>query len=172
MNREEIEARLRAMPRHVIAVNGYAMLLGLVTWLRVVASAYAGQMTYGSALVAGFVFFVLYRRCGISVMDRSRWGFLWLVVLAALPLVGIFVTAYRLLHQLASDAAGLNRNAVVVGAAALVELVVTGILFRHLFAPETNRYVWSKPAEPVAVDQSPDISPSHAAAGGPEGEPP
>src|SRR5258708_39550269 len=109
MTPEEVEARmarLRAAPRHVKAANKWAVLIGLFMLLRVGASAYAGQVTYGKALLFGCLALGMFWCCGMSLLDRSRKGFVVLAVLAALPLFGVFAAAvllFRLMGGLQGD---------------------------------------------------------------------
>src|SRR5262249_11873317 len=103
MTTEDVEARiarLRDAPRHVKAANTWATLVGLATLLRACASAYAGHLTYGKALLFGCLLLVWFSYCGFSLLNRSRWGFVTLVVLAALPLFGVFAAAVHLLRLL------------------------------------------------------------------------
>jgi hypothetical protein len=154
MTPEEAEARiarLRAAPRHVKAASGWATLLGLVTLLRLCASAYAGQLTYVKALLFGCLALGLFWYWGVSLLDRSRWGFVTLVALAALPLVGMVTAAVHLFGILAERQADVQPGDALVGVTGLGQLLVTGVLFRHLLAAETRDYVWKEPAEPAAA---------------------
>jgi hypothetical protein len=149
MTTEDVEAhvsRLRAAPRHVKAASGYAALVGLLTLLRACASAYAGQFPYAKALLYGCLALGLFWYSGMSLLDRSRWGFVALVGLAALPLLGVFAAAVHLLRLLVEGQAGPQLGDALVGATGLGQLLVTCILFRHLLAAEMRSYVWKKPA--------------------------
>ncbi|HXG09417.1 MAG TPA: hypothetical protein VNK04_06480 [Gemmataceae bacterium] len=146
---EDVEARraqLRAAPRHVKAASGFATLVGLFTLLRACASAYAGQLTYGKALLFGFLLLGLFWYCGMSLLDRSRWGFVALTGLAALPLFGVFAAAVHLLRLLVEGKAAAELGDALVGVTGLCQLLATLILFRHLLAAETRHYIWKKAA--------------------------
>ncbi|TMQ28865.1 MAG: hypothetical protein E6K70_26480 [Planctomycetota bacterium] len=148
MTNEDVETRatrLRAAPRHVKAASGYATLVGILILLRGCASAYAGQLPYGKVLLYGCLALGLFWYCGMSLLDRSRWGFVALVGLAALPLLGVFAAGVHLLRLLIEGQAGPQLGDALVGATGLGQLLVTCILFRHLFAAETRSYVWKRP---------------------------
>lgn len=147
MTTEDVEARiarLRAAPRHVKAANTWATLVGLATLLRACASAYAGHLTYGKALLFGCLLLVWFSYCGFSLLNRSRWGFVTLVVLAALPLFGVFAAAVHLLRLLEEGNAGVELGDALIGIAGLCQLLATCLLFRHLLAAETRVYIWQK----------------------------
>jgi hypothetical protein len=150
MTKEDIEARiarLRAAPRHVKAANTWATLVGLTTLLRACTLAYAGHVTYGKALLFGCLLLVWFCYCGFSLLNRSRWGFVVLAVLAALPLFGVFAAAVHLLRLLVEGKAGVELGDALIGIAGLCQLLATCLLFRHLLAAETRTYIWKKAAE-------------------------
>jgi len=133
---------MRAAPRHVKAAGWFAALIGLVNLLRLCAYAYADEVTVGKALLYGGLGLVFFWLAGLSLRDRSRWGYVIAAVAAALPLLGLFASAVHLLRLTLENAAAIDVRIALVGIAGLVQLAVTCILFRHLLASETRQYVW------------------------------
>jgi hypothetical protein len=137
----------------VKAANGWATLLGLATLLRVCASAYAGQVSFGVGLLFGCLLLGLFWYCGMSLLDRSRWAFVAIIVLSTLPVLGILAAAVHLLRLLVEHQADIQLADGLVVLSFLCQMAVTCVLFRYLLAAETRNYIWTQPAQPI-VEQT------------------
>jgi hypothetical protein len=73
----EIEARiaeLKSAPVRVRRAAGFGTMVGFALLLRFVASAFAGHVSFGRAIVSGIAQFLLFWFCSFSVQDRKRWA--------------------------------------------------------------------------------------------------
>jgi hypothetical protein len=139
-------AQMRAAPPRVKSASNWASALGLVTTLWMCVWAYDGGETLGKGLVARFIFFALLWYNGMTLLRRSRAGFVVLSLLAAyLAFCGIMAVVRS--FRLPAEAMGGASYVWLIAGMGTGVISVSGILFRYLFSTETRRYVWAKPGE-------------------------
>lgn len=145
MSRDQIEARiaeLRAAPPHVKKANFYAVLFGAAWLLRGLATAYAGNMPWGNAVLFGLLIVALCWYWGLSLLGRGRWSFILLMLFAGVPVVFLLAMVVRLVRPFLEGQLEAPAGDMAIGVAALCQLLAGGMLLRHLFATQTWDHVW------------------------------
>jgi len=145
MTDEEKQARLaefKKIPQKVQIAALVAFGLGIVTFLRVIARAYATQLPIGKGVFYGFLLAFWFFVAGGSLYSRSRWGFLGLLALTIFPILGLFTLSIHLLRLGLEGTLTASWPEAIHCAAALAQCVTTCVLFRYLLAKQVRDYVW------------------------------
>jgi hypothetical protein len=138
-------AEFKKIPRRVQMAMLFAIALGILTCFRVLARAYAMHLPIGRGVFYGFLLLFWFFVAGGSLFSRSRWGFLGLIALTVVPLLGLFTLSVHLLRLALEGALTASWPETIHCLAALAQLVMTCVLLRYLFARQVREYVW-KPA--------------------------
>ena len=148
MTEDEKQARIaefKKIPQKVQLAALFAFALGIVTFLRIIARAYATQLPIGKGVFYGFLLAFWFFVAGGSLYSRSRWGFLGLIALTIFPLLGLFTLSVHLLRLALEGTLTVSWPETIHCLAALAQFVTTCVLFRYLLARQVRDYVW-KPA--------------------------
>jgi hypothetical protein len=143
---EQVQERIAQMknaPRHVKAAVLWSLALGMVALGRFLATAYAGRLTWGKAALYGGLLLGWFFLNGYSLYERSKWGFVALVAMAVLPVLGILGLSVHLVRLTLEGTLTANWPDTIVSVMGLLQLVITCILFRHLLSKEVREYVWT-----------------------------
>ena len=151
---EQIQARIAQMknaPHHVKAAALWSAAFGMVTFVRFMASAYAGRVTFGKAALYGGLILAWFFFNGHSLYDRSKWGFGAVLGMALLPVLGVLGLSVHLLRLAVEGTLTANWPDTIVSVTGVLQLVVMCVLFRHLLSKQVRDYVWkSKSGEAVS----------------------
>ncbi|MCX6896793.1 MAG: hypothetical protein NTZ16_15145 [Verrucomicrobia bacterium] len=148
MNEQEVQEKVAALkkaPKRVQRTAALSLLLGFAMLLRFLSWAYAGHTPYPRAIFYGLLMLAMLWFNGFSLYDRSRWGYGVILVLALIPLLGIFTYSLHLLTLTLQGSLTASVPETVRCVVALCQLVVTVILFWNLLSKDVRDYVW-KPA--------------------------
>ena len=135
-------AELKKVPQKVQAAAFFAFVLGIITFLRVLAHSYATHLPIGKGIFYGLLMLFWFFIAGGSLYTRSRWGFMGLIVLTGIPLLGVFTFSVHLLRLLLEGTLSYNWPETIHCMVALVQFVTTCALFRYLFSRQTREYFW------------------------------
>jgi hypothetical protein len=147
MTEEEKQARIaefKKIPQKVQMAALVAFALGIVTFLRVLARSYAMHLPIGRGAFYGFLLLFWFFVAGASLYSRSRWGFIGLLALTVVPLLGLFTLSVRLLRLGLEGTLSVSWPETIHCLVALAQFVTTCLLFRFLLARQVREYVWKK----------------------------
>jgi len=139
-------AQVKNAPRKVQMAVLFAFALGIVTFLRVLARAYAMHLSLGKGTFYGLLLLFWFLLAGGSLYSRSRWGYVGLLALTAIPLLGLFTLAVHFLRMALEGTLTVSWPETIHCLVALAQFVTTCVLFRYLLAREVRDYVWKLPA--------------------------
>jgi len=148
MTEDEKQARIaefKKIPQKVQMAALFAFALGIVTFLRVIARAYAMNLPIGKGVFYGFLLSFWFFVAGGSLYSRSRWGFVGLLALTIFPILGLFTLSVHLLRLALEGTMTVSWPETIHCVVALAQFVTTCVLFRYLVARQVRDYVW-KPA--------------------------
>jgi hypothetical protein len=148
-------AELKKIPRKVQLAVFTAFLLGLITFVRFIVGFYASHRPIGKGVFYAFLMLFWFFIAGSSLAARSRWGFIGLLVLVALPIVGIFGLSIHLLRLALEGTLAADWPETIHCAVALAQFVMTCILIRYLLARQVRDYVW----KPAALTSGVSVNP-------------
>lgn len=140
----EIAAKMAEMknaPARVKRVAGFGALLGFILFLRFCASAFAGHVTWGTAIASGVVQFVLFWFLSFSVQDRRRWGWWALVILTLLHLWGAVGHSMRMVRVTIEGGLAAHGREVVFDGIGVVQFIISCVLLWLLSSREVREYV-------------------------------
>ena len=149
MTKEEEQAKiaeLKKAPKFVQLAAFVAFTLGFITIIRMPIAAYASHLSVARAFLPALVMFFWFFICGASLYNRSRWGYIGLVAFSLLPLLGMFGLSVHLLRLTLEGTLSASWPETVHCSIAVLQLIMTVILFRYLLARQVRDYVW----KPVA----------------------
>jgi hypothetical protein len=147
MTDEEKQARIaefKKIPQQVQMAAFVAFALGIVTFLRVLARSYAMHLPIGRGAFYGFLLLFWFFVAGASLYTRSRWGFIGLLALTVIPLLGLFTLSVHLLRLGLEGTLTVSWPETIHCLVALAQFVTTCLLFRFLLARQVREYVWKK----------------------------
>jgi hypothetical protein len=145
MTDEEKQARIaefKKIPQKVQIAALFAFALGIVTFLRVIARTYAMHLPVGKGVFYGFLLAFWFFVAGASLYSRSRWGFIGLLALTVVPLLGLFTLSVHLLRLGLEGTVTVSWPETIHCLAALAQFITTCVLFRYLLARQVREYVW------------------------------
>jgi hypothetical protein len=145
MTEDEKQARIaqfKNAPRKVQMAALFAFVLGIVTLLRVLARAYVMHLSVGRAVLYGFLLLFWFLVAAGSLYSRSRWGFVGLLALTVIPLLGLFTLSVHLLRLTLEGTLTVSWAETIHCLVALAQFVMTCVLLRFLLAREVRDYVW------------------------------
>jgi hypothetical protein len=142
--RRRIEAQLRATPARVLRLPWLAALVGLLGAGRMYAQAHAAALPTQRPLFFGLVLLGAMLFNGFSLLNRSRAGYVILVVLALFPVFGLFAASVHLAALLVSGQYAGQTPVLVACILSLGQLALTVVLLWHLATSEVRRHVWSR----------------------------
>lgn len=146
MTEEEIQARItelkRNTPQKVQIAVLIAFVLGVVTLLRAVARSHAMHLSIGKGAFYGFLLLFWFFVAGGSLYSRSRWGFIGLLALTVVPLLGLFTLSVHLLRLALEGTLILSWSETIHCLVALIQFITTCVLFRYLLAKEVRDHMW------------------------------
>ena len=148
MTEEDKQARIaefKNAPKKVQMAALFAFALAIVTLLRIIARAYAMNLSVGKGVFYGFLLAFWFFLAGGSLYSRSRWGFVGLLLLTVVPLLGLFTLSVHLLRLALEGTLTASWSETIHCIVALAQFITTCVLFRFLLAREVRDYVW-KPA--------------------------
>lgn len=151
MTQEEREAKiaeLKKIPKPVQYAALLAFALGFVTLIRVPLAAYASHLSVGKAIFYGFLMLFWFFTCGASLYTRGRWGYVGLVAISLLPFLGLLGFSLRLLRFTLQGTLSASWPETVHCLMALVQLVLTLLLFWFLLRKQVRDFVWGTVAVP------------------------
>jgi len=138
-------AEFKKIPQKVQLAALFAFALGVTTFLRVIARSYATQLPIGKGVFYGFLLAFWFFVAGGSLYSRSRWGFLGLLALTTIPLLGLFSLSVHLLRLALEGTLTMSWPETIHCLVAFAQFVTTCVLFRYLLDRQVREYVW-KPA--------------------------
>ncbi|MGZ4962567.1 MAG: hypothetical protein ACXWC8_08450 [Limisphaerales bacterium] len=145
MTEEEKQAKiaqLKKVPKPVQLAVLVGLALGLVTLVRMPLAAYAMHLSVGKGIFHGLLMLSWFFVSGVSLYTRSRWGYVGLVAVAVLPLLGVFALSIHLLRLTVEGTLAASWADTTHSAVAALQLITTIILFRYLLARQVLSYVW------------------------------
>ena len=137
-------AELKKIPQKVQITTLVAFALGVVTFLRVVARSYAMHLPIGKGVFYGVLLLFWFFVAGASLYSRSRWGFIGLLALTVVPLLGLFTLSVHLLRLTLEGTVTVSWPETVHCLVALAQFVTTCTLLRYLLARQVREYVWKQ----------------------------
>ena len=135
----------RTVPKRVQVASALSVALGVIAFLRVFAQTSAENKPILKASFAGLMILFWSCVCAYMLIDRKRWGYIFVVVLALLPVPGILGFSIRLLRLFIQGAMTDNLSETVRCSFCFLQLVATCFLFRYLLSKDVREYVWKKP---------------------------
>lgn len=160
MTEEEKQARIdefKNAPRKVRMAVLFAFALGFVSFLRVFARAYSLHLSVGKGVFYGLLLLFWFFLAGGSLYSRSRWGFVGLLALTVVPILGLFTLSVHLLRLALEGTLTVSWPESIHCVVALVQFVTTCVLFRYLLAREVRDYVWKPAAQPPGGGEPPPL---------------
>ncbi len=148
MTEEEKQAQIaefKKIPKPVQIAVLWAFALGLITLVRMPAGAYAMHMSVSKTFFYGLLMLFWFVVAGSSLYKRSRWGYLGLIVLSLLPMLGVFGRSLHLLRLILEGQIASNWPETILCVVCFVQFLTTLVLFRYLFSKGARDFVW-KPA--------------------------
>ncbi len=145
MTEEEKQARLaefKKIPRQVQLAVLVALALGVITFIRALTHSYAMHLSLVKAVFYGSLLLFWFFVASVSLYSRSRWGYVGLFLLSAVPLLGLFTFSVHLLRMASGGTLMANWPETIHGLVALTQFVATGVLIRYLLARQVREYVW------------------------------
>jgi hypothetical protein len=139
-------AQIKNAPRKVQMAALFAFALGILTFLRVLARAYALHLSVGRGVFYGLLLLFWFWVAGGSLYSRSRWGYVGLLALTAIPLLGLFTLAVHFLRLSLEGTLAVSWPETIHCLVALAQFVTTCVLVRYLLAREVRDYFWKLPA--------------------------
>jgi hypothetical protein len=139
-------AEIKKIPQKVQIAALFAFALGIVTCLRVIARAHAMHLPIGKGIFYGFLLLFWFLVAGGSLYSRSRWGFVGLLALTIVPILGLFTLSVHLLRLALEDTLTASWPETIHCLVGLVQFVTTCGLFRYLLARQVRDYVWKQAA--------------------------
>lgn len=137
-------AEMTQIPPQVRRAGVIAFGLGVVTCLRILARTYALHLPLGKGLLYGFLFWFWCVLAGASLYARSRWGFIGLLALSVVPLLGLFTLSVHLLRLALEGALAASWPETLHCTLALAQFGLACGLLRYLLAKQAWKYVWKR----------------------------
>jgi hypothetical protein len=141
-------AELKKAPKSVQLAVLIALLLGLITWVRMPIGAYSAHLPVGKAVLFGLLMFAWFFVNGVSLYSRSRWGYIGLLAVAVLPTLGLLGWSLHLLRMTLEGTLSESWPVTIHCVVCVVQLVVTVILFCYLLTGQVRSYVWKPQPNP------------------------
>jgi hypothetical protein len=145
MTEEQVQAGIaefKKKPQQVQATVFAAFALGIVTFLRILARAYAMDSPMGKAVANGCFMLIWFLLAASLLQSRSRLGFFGLFAMPILPLLGLFASSVHLIRLTLEGTLAASWPETIHCLAALTQLATTGLLFRYLLAKQVRDFVW------------------------------
>ncbi len=150
MTEEEKQARLaelKNIPQQVQRAAMFAMALGLVSFLRVLARAYANHLSIGRAFLTGALLGIWFFLNGACLYNRSRWSYAGLIGFALLPTLGLITLWMHLLTIALQGNLLSDWPNTLLCLIAVLQIAVTAVLLRYLLAKQVRDYIWKPPTQ-------------------------
>jgi hypothetical protein len=138
-------AEFKKIPRPVRTVVLLAFALGTIACVRVLARSHTAHLPLGKAVFYGLLMLAWFWLTGGSLYTRSRWGFVGLIALSVLPLLGLLGLSVHLLRLALEGALTASWPETIHCSIGVVQLILMCVLLRYLLAKQVRDYVW-KPA--------------------------
>jgi hypothetical protein len=135
-------AEFKRIPQSVRTVVVIGLVLGVVVLIRVLARAYDADLSLGKAGFYGFLMMVWFWLCSGSLFNRSRWGYVGLIALSALPLPGLLTFSIHLLRLAIEGTMTAHWSETIHCTAALLQLFMTCVVYVFLLSRGVREYVW------------------------------
>jgi hypothetical protein len=133
-------AEFKKAPARVKRVAGFGTLLGVIVLLCFCASAFAGHVGWGRALLSGVLQLLLLWFVSFSVLDRQRWAWWALLMLISIRMWGGFAHTLRIVRiTIEGGLAGYGRD-IVFDAVGVSQLVISGVLLWLVFSKDVRDY--------------------------------
>jgi hypothetical protein len=131
-----------AAPKRVRALGLLATLVGIFFFLRFCASAYVGKLTWGKAILYGFLVLALLFMNGFSLVGKSRFGYAVVVIAALVPMPALLAQSFHLLTVVLTGGWQRDDFDAMVCTLSIGQLVATGVLFFFLLSRDVRAHVW------------------------------
>jgi hypothetical protein len=150
MTKEELEAKVaefKNVPRQVKAAARWSLALGAAVVLRFLAYGQSGRMTRGGVAILSAIVLLFFWAEGLALYRRSKQGFVLLLVLAILPLLGVFGLAIHSLRLTLEGSSTTSSYGVLHWASCVVQLVATPVFLCYLLSKTVRTQVWGPQPE-------------------------
>ena len=101
----------------------------------------------GKSILFAVIQFAFFTFNGLSLLTRSRWGYMLIAVFALLPLPGSFAGQSDTLALLTTGRIAVNLSETIASVLAVLQFIVIVTLFISLLSSATRKYVWSSSEE-------------------------
>lgn len=145
MEQREFEKLLDSLPAKLKTSVNYAILLGLLEAGRFSMAFFVGQITLLKALFyAGLLFFVFFSN-GLSLINRSKLGYIAILAFSLLPALAILNNVAMLLALIMKGTVFSTPGFTTLGLISCIEVWVVGYLIFNLISLEVRNHVWGEP---------------------------
>ena len=145
--KEILRARLRATPRSVFLSVAFSGALAILMIIRILWTyQQAGKPLSRGLFYAGLAGFMLIAN-GISLLNKSKMGYLVILVFGALPALGSFALALHALNLLTTGNRAEDQIGLVTSLIGLLQFVTIVALLTSLLRREARNWVWKDAAE-------------------------
>ncbi|SRR6266516_665389 len=145
-DRDLLKEKVKNTPKPVFLALYLSVALGLLLGVRAILVSISVGRSPGKSLLFAVIQFAFFAFNGLSLLTRSRWGYMLIAIFALLPLLGSFAGALHLLALLTTGRIELNLSETIASVLAVLQFAVIVTLFISLFSSATRSYVWSNSA--------------------------
>ena len=145
-DRELLKEKVKNTPAPVFLSLYLSIALGLLLGVRAILISISVGRSPGKSLLFAVIQFAFFTFNGLSLLTKSRWGYMLIAIFALLPLLGSFAGALHLLALLTTGRIAVNLSETIASVLAVLQLVVIVTLFISLLSSATRSYVWSNSA--------------------------
>lgn len=142
-------AQLKQIPKPIHTAVLVSIILGLVSFSRVLVHAYAADLSMSKAVWYGLLMLGWFWIFGVSLYGRSRWSYLALTLFAILPLLGNLALSLHLLRMAIEGSLAAKWREALHCATALLQLITTGVLLWYLLNKQTRDFIWKPTVKAV-----------------------
>lgn len=144
---ELIREKVKNTPKPVFLALYLSVALGLLLGTRAILMSISVGRSPGKSILFALIQFAFFTFNGLSLLTRSRWGYMLIAIFALLPLLGSLAGSLHLLALLTTGRIAVNLSETVASVLAVLQLVVIVTLFISLLSSATRSYVWSSSEE-------------------------
>ena len=143
---ELLKEKIKNTPKSVFLALYLSIALGLLLGGRAILVSISVGRSPGKSILFAVIQFAFFTFNGLSLLTRSRWGYMLIAIFALLPLLGSLAGALHLLALFTTGRIAVNLSETIASVLAVLQLVVIVTLFISLLSSATRSYVWSSSA--------------------------
>ena len=144
---ELLKEKVKNTPKPVFLALYLSVALGLVLGTRAILVSISVGRSPGKSILFAVIQFAFFTFNGLSLLTKSRWGYMLIAIFALLPLLGSFAGALHLLALLTTGRIAVSPSETTASVLAVLQFVVIVTLFISLLSSATRKYVWSSSAD-------------------------